>query len=647
MASKEARLQGVLVRYRRWFSWGGLVVAVMGLTAAVHWLSDTPPAGAQPPQAARNQANQQARQASAPARASAPRNAAPAANGRPVIPKIVAVVNGEKITKDELGKACLWRYGQEVLESMINKQLILQECQRTGIVVSDAEVEEEISRIAGKFGLSPDRWLTMLKQERHITPAQYRREIIWPTLALRRLAAAQLKVTPEEIQQAFESEFGPKVKARLIAVSSKKKAELVLAKAKAKPQDFGRMAKEYSEDPSASRMGIVPPIRRHMGVPQLEAAAFALEEGQVSDIIQVDDRYVILQCERHIPPTYIADRFRKDAENRLADQIRDNKMRTAAADLFERLQKQAKVVNVYNNEELRKKMPGVAATINGRALAITQLTEECLIRYGAEVLEGEINRKLLTQSLRSARQQVTQDDIDAEIARAAASFGYVTPDGQPDVAAWLRKVQEEDGATVELYVYDVVWPSVALKKLVPQDMKVTQEDLQRAFEANYGPRVEALAIVVGSQRTAQRVWEMARSNPSDQFFGELAHQYSIDPVSRANMGEIPPIRKHGGQPLIEKAAFSLQPGEISGIIATGDEYVILKCRGFTKPIITQMDAQVRSELEQSLREQKLRQAMAAKFESLHRSARIENFIDGTLQGPTSVRSAGAAGATRR
>ncbi len=85
-----------------------------------------------------------------------------------------------------------------------------------------------------------------------------------------------------------------------------------------------------------------------------------------------------------------------------------------------------------------------------------------------------------------------------------------------------------------------------------------------------------LAIVLSDQRTAQKVWDLARSNPTDQFFGELAAQYSIEPVSRNNLGKVPPLRKHGGQPTLEQEAFALKAGELSGIVASGDQYIILR-----------------------------------------------------------------------
>ncbi len=95
---------------------------------------------------------------------------------------VVAVVNGEQITRQELAEECLRRYGTDVLESIVNKHLIWQACEAKGLKITDEDVEAEINRMASKFGLSPSRWLTMLNEERDIAPEQYRREIIWPTL---------------------------------------------------------------------------------------------------------------------------------------------------------------------------------------------------------------------------------------------------------------------------------------------------------------------------------------------------------------------------------------------------------------------------------------------------------------------------------
>jgi parvulin-like peptidyl-prolyl isomerase len=189
---------------------------------------------------------------------------------------------------------------------------------------------------------------------------------------------------------------------------------------------------------------------------------------------------------------------------------------------------------------------------------------------------------------------------------------------------------EEEGATIELYVSDAVWPSVALKKLVEDSVQISNDDLQKAFESNFGPRAEVLAVVLSNQRAAQDVFRQARENLTEQSFGELAAKFSVEPVSRSNFGKIPPIRRHSGRPTLEEAAFKLQPGELSAVIAWGDQYAILYKQGESKPVVQDFEA-VRGELHKEILEKKLRLAMHDKLDSMHNSAQIDNFLEGTAQ----------------
>jgi parvulin-like peptidyl-prolyl isomerase len=558
--------------------------------------------------------------------------------------KVMAVVNGEQITRQELGRECLRRYGKDVLELMLNRQLIVDACVEKGFAITEKVVDEEIERIAAKFGLSRDRWLQLLQEERGFTEQQYRDDVVWQMLALRALAADRTEVTPEELKKAFESEFGPKVRALLIAVSSQKKADQVHAEAVANPDNFGELSKKHTEDPAvASALGVIPPIRRHLGDANLENTAFSLQPGQVSPVVQVGNMYYILKCVAKLQQQYISSQELPAQQMRLKDRIKENKLRTVAASYFEELQKNAQVVNVFNDPEKQKQMPGIAATLNGRPISLLQLTEECIKRNGGEVLEGEVNRKLLQQELARKQQTVTEQDIDAEVARAAESFGFMKDD-KPDVEAWLKKVTEEDGATVDLYVRDAVWPSAALKKLAGGSVQVTDEDLKKGFESNYGERVEVLAIVMGDHRQAQKVWEMARNNPTNAFFGQLATQYSGEPSSRANAGKVPPIRRFGGSPLIEDAAFKLKPGELSGLIAIEDQFIVLRCLGRTRPVETDIN-QVKHLLVKDITEKKLRSVMSKEFDRLRETSQIDNFLAGTSQSGKSRAATAATSAS--
>src|SRR5262249_13206005 len=152
-------------------------------------------------------------------------------------------------------------------------------------------------------------------------------------------------------------------------------------------------------------------------------------------------------------------------------------------------------------------------------------------------------------------------------------------------------------------------------KLTGSSVTVTDQDIEKGFQANYAERVRCRAIVLGTMRRAQEVWAKARQNASPDYFGDLAEEYSIEPTSKALRGEVPPIQKYGGQPQLEEVAFQLQPGELSGIIQIGDQFVILKCEGRTTPVEVNQK-EVRDILYQDIYEKKLRMAMGEKFEDI-------------------------------
>jgi hypothetical protein len=210
---------------------------------------------------------------------------------------VMAIVNGKDINRAQLAHACVERHGEEVLESLVNKRLILHHCRNRNIEVTQDEISAEIDRMAKRFKLGREQWLDLLERERGIGREEYARDILWPTLALRKLAADQLTVTEDELAKAHEMQFGPAVHARLLVVSSRAQAEEVHAQLVQRPEEFARLAMKHSEDVnSASIGGLIQPIRRHMGDASLEQAVFSLEAGQISKILPVAEKFAILKC---------------------------------------------------------------------------------------------------------------------------------------------------------------------------------------------------------------------------------------------------------------------------------------------------------------------------------------------------------------
>jgi len=575
----------------------------------------------------------------APTPAAAPANGSATATGTvaPSADKIqtVAVVNGEAISRNDLAAACVARYGKEVLQSMVNKLLIDIECQRRGISVSEEEIYRQLERVAksvGVEGMSVDQYLKLVSDKKNISPQRIKDEIIWTDLALRKLAAGTYEVTPQEIDELINREYGPKVQVRLIVENTREQAEILLQAARKNPEQFGNLAKNYSRDPStAPYMGLSPqPFKQGDVEPAAEAVLFALQEGQISDVVELYGQFYIFQCQKRYPAVQLNPEQNALMRERFQAMLATKKLDAQAPAIFRQLQDQSQIVNVMNDSQLAQQQPGVAALVNGQAVSMAALAEECITRYGVDVLEVEVHRVLLKQQLKTNNLIVTEEDLRDEITRVATEAGQVDANGNVDLNQWLRRVTEDDESRIDYYVQDAVWPSAALRKLVQNSVQVDNTDMTRGFEANYGPRVRVLAIVTFDQKSCEKVWRMARENPTIENFQRLAETYSMENSSRYNRGEVPPIARFTGRNNLEQAAFELRPNEISGIISEGGSWVILYSLGRTEPVVTDIDA-VKDELYRDLIERKTITAMTQRLQDIFNASQIDNFLTQTAQ----------------
>jgi parvulin-like peptidyl-prolyl isomerase len=106
---------------------------------------------------------------------------------------------------------------------------------------------------------------------------------------------------------------------------------------------FGDLAEEYSIEPtSKSLRGEVPPIQRYGGQPQLEDVAFDLQPDELSGIIQLGERFVILKCEGRTQPVQVNP---QEVQEILYQDIYEKKLRVAMNDKFEEIRSRARIDN--------------------------------------------------------------------------------------------------------------------------------------------------------------------------------------------------------------------------------------------------------------------------------------------------------------
>ncbi|MDO5553200.1 MAG: peptidylprolyl isomerase [Planctomycetia bacterium] len=553
-------------------------------------------------------------------------------------PEICAEVNGEKITRDDLVAETIRSHGQEVLQRILNRALILAECKRKNIVVTREQVEQEMDRIAKSFNLDRQQFLAVVQQDSNMDQKQYAEEVVWPRLALESLVADQIQVSPEEIEKKYLSKYGPSLGLRMILSDTKEEADRIHAAVTADPDSFGDVAKNESKDiVTASNKGRMQPVFRYtFPDPEIENILFALEPGSISNVIGPygpQNQFFIFKCENRYDSIVPHDKI--DAvKSQIEMEAKGDKLKSSAAMLFEQLGKEAKVENILANPDLRKQYPNLAATVNGQPVYLAAVVEMSLHLYSRQDLETLISMKLLGQELKKVQIEVTKSDIDTEIWIRAAETLMPLEDGSPNIKEYMKQELAKYGVPEESYRNTIVWPGVALKKLSDSMVNVTEEDIQKSFEANFGPSIDCLAIVLKEQRRAQEVWQKARTipqkenRPLEEVFGELATEYSVEPGSKQLRGQIPPIIKNGGFPKVEEEAFALKPGELSSIVqADRETFIILYCKGINPAKEVTLE-QVKDSIVADLKRKKGAVAVGEYFDGLLKRSVVNNYLTG-------------------
>lgn len=564
-----------------------------------------------------------------------------------LLPDIVAEVNIEKITKEQLAAESLRIHGAEVLDRILNRALVLAECKRKQVFVTRTDVDAEIARLAKANRLSSDQFLEIVKNDSGMTPAQYAEDVIWPRLALKALVAGDIEVTPEEIEREYLKAYGPSVGMQMIVCKTKEEADRVYEKVKAAPDTFGETAKNESTDlPTASNKGRMQPIR-HFTMPdkELEDRFFAMNPGDLTEVIGPygpNGEFMIFRCENKydsvVPPETIA-----QIKESLKNNAVNGKLKGAAVALFEKLGKEAKVVNVLNDPEMAKQYPNVAAMVNGQPVYLDAVVEKCLELYSRQDLEMLIHFTLIKQECKKVMVDVTDQEIDTEIWIRAQETTMPKADGSPNVEEYLKKELAAYQVPLEVYRKNYIWPALAVKKLSEPLIQITDEDRQKEFSAHFGERVQCLGIVLRDERLAREVWQKARTLPAkegrspEEVFAELASQYSIEPGSREMRGRINPINRSGDMPEVEEEAFNLKPGELSSVIQVNAQtYVILLCQEKLAAQDVKFE-DVKEEIEKSVRAKKEMAAADQYYRQLLERSAINNLLSGQKFDPRAAR----------
>jgi foldase protein PrsA len=211
--------------------------------------------------------------------------------------KVVARVNGEVITKDELYDVLVAQSGAEVLDSLISDKIIDIELKKKGFEVADKDVDSELQKMIQQYG-GQESFNQALASYGY-TENDIKKNIKM-NLSATKLVGADVVITDADTKAYFEEnktsfDTPEQVKASHILVADEEKAKEVKAKLSA-GGDFAALAKEYSTDESnKDQGGDLGFFGKGAMVPEFENAAFTLKIGDISEPVKTEFGYHIIK----------------------------------------------------------------------------------------------------------------------------------------------------------------------------------------------------------------------------------------------------------------------------------------------------------------------------------------------------------------
>jgi len=241
------------------------------------------------------------------------------AGAQNVLDKIVAVIDDEIILQSELEQEIAFFAAQrnldpknpeirkQILNAKVEEKLLYAQAELDSITVSDEEVDNQIEmqlnyfiqqygsaeRIEEAYGMSIERIKREMREStRKNLMAQTVRQKKFGMIDVTRREVEEffneykdsLGVIPEKFKIAHIF-INPKADENIME-KARKKAEDILDSIKA-GVDFAELAKKYSDDPgSAVRGGDLGFVKRGVFFAEFESAAFALNEGELSGVVE-------------------------------------------------------------------------------------------------------------------------------------------------------------------------------------------------------------------------------------------------------------------------------------------------------------------------------------------------------------------------
>jgi peptidyl-prolyl cis-trans isomerase SurA len=285
-----------------------------------------------------------------------------------IVNRIVATVDGEPITAHEVQRYADERGAEQipasqVLDALITDKLLEKEASVQGIAARDDEIDGYIAQVKARGHMGDEQFKQALTQQ-GLTVEGYRAQVkkeIEKTSLVNREIRQRVNVSPQEIDRYYKAHLddytiNERVKVRDIffriderdgpdaSAKTKAKAEEVRRLA-LDGRDFGALAAQFSEGPGADKGGLLGTFSKGEMESALDDAAFDLEPGRVSALVETPRGFHILRVDEVVPAGH---KKLEDVQDEIRDALYGDAVQNRFSDFLARGLRERHHVEILN-----------------------------------------------------------------------------------------------------------------------------------------------------------------------------------------------------------------------------------------------------------------------------------------------------------
>jgi peptidyl-prolyl cis-trans isomerase C len=448
---------------------------------------------------------------------------------------ILAVVNGEPITEDDLKYSLQIAHRKEDLSSagelnlskfvqkLVDDRLIIQEARRMGM-----ENYPEVEQAVQAYVL------------RESVVRLYNDEIV-----------RKVTVSENDLRSYYKRNYEQFILG-IIEVDSEEKAQEILEQLE-KGGDFVELARKYSTNPSQKDRGEVT-LRRGSLSPQVEKAVSDLKLGEFSEVLKIQNKYYIIKLiSRKEAPDEELESFRASIEKN----IRKQKEK-------ERSDEYLKYLREHQNIKVDKELLA-AIKLDGANGELEKLSKD-------ERTLAEVNGSLLTVGdfvalakpyPKKPKEEILNDWIDRKVVDHEALNRHY--ELNPDLKNMVYRYRNQ--LFKNTFIKRVVIPQITISDKTLEEYYLTH---QKSFIKPESFKIQQITV-----KTMDDAQDILNSLQKGADFSWLAKNRSIDSAAQEG-GDIGWLTKAEMTEPVKKIIETLKAGDVSPVLKLDSQYRIIQ-----------------------------------------------------------------------